>query len=335
MKNIIVFGATGHVGAYTLDYLKNKLPANEYKLFAVGRRDVSFFEENMDIEYIKVDITNKSDFDKLPLDAYAVIHLAGIMPASMKGYDPYPYININIMGSLNILEYCAKVSCKKIIVTHTESDLSGYWESGASIDPDLPAKFDRGSNYGMYIISRLTVREICENYYLKYGIKPYFIRCSTVYCYTESPYMYKYGEKIIPGYLQIYQKAMKGEPIEVWGDPNAKTDIVYVKDFAQIVEKMILTDTAPHGYYNIGTDMPISLEDQIKIAIDVFSPEDKKSKIIYRPDKPNGRNFSMDITKTKEELGYIPVYDYKKYLEDYKKEMELNRFHGLFTDRAD
>lgn len=289
----------------------------------------------MGIDYCKVDITKKEDFENLPKQAYAVIHLAGIMPASMKGYDPYPYIDINIKGSLNVLEYCAKAGCKKIIVTHTESDLSGYWESGASINPDLLANFDRGSNYGMYIISRLTVREMCENYYKKFGITPYFIRCSTVYCYTESPYMYKYGERIIPGYLQIYDKAMKGEPIEIWGDPNVKTDIVYVKDFAQIVEKMIITKTAVPGYYNIGTDMPVSLEDQIRIAIEVFSPEDKKSEIVYRPDKPDGRNFVMDISKTKKELGYEPVYDYKKYLEDYKEEMRMNRFHGLFTDRAD
>lgn len=335
MKNIIIFGATGHVGAYTIDYLKNKLDANEYKLYAAGRRNVTFFESNMGIDYVQVDITCNSDFEKLPKEAYAVIHLAGIMPASMKGYDPYPYIDINIRGSLNVLEYCRKSNCKKIIVTHTESDLSGYWEDGASVNPDLPARFDHGSNYGMYIISRLTVKEMCENYHLKYGIIPYFIRCSTVYCYTESPYMYKHGERIIPGYLQIYQKAMNGEPIEIWGNPNAKTDIVYVKDFAQIVEKMILTTTAPGGYYNIGTDMPVSLEDQIRIAVDVFSPDNKKSEIIYRPDKPDGRNFAMDISKTKRELGYEPVYDYKAYLIDFKKEMELNRFHGLFTDRAD
>lgn len=45
MKNIIILGATGHVGAYTLDYLKNNLDNNEYKLFAAGRRNVDFFEK--------------------------------------------------------------------------------------------------------------------------------------------------------------------------------------------------------------------------------------------------------------------------------------------------
>ena len=76
-------------------------------------------------------------------------------------------------------------------------------------------------------------------------------------------------------------------------------------------------------------------EDQIKIAADVLGPEGCKSEIVYRPDKPNGRDFVQDISKNIAELGYKPVYDYRSYMEDYKKEMEQNRFHGLFTPRSE
>ena len=34
----------------------------------------------------------------------------------------------------------------------------------------------------------------------------------------------------------------------------------------------------------------------------------------------------MDISNIKEDLGYEPEYDYISYLEDYKKEMEAQRF---------
>lgn len=335
MKNIIVIGANGHVGAYTFDYLLSHLDLQEYHLIASGRRAAPYYTEKR-IDYVQLDVCNPGNFDMLPQkDVYAVINLAGIMPASMRGYDPYPYIDINIRGSLNVLEYCRKVECKKIIITTTEADLSGYWEPGACIDPDLPAKFDHSSNYAMYIISRRTVLEMLESYCLRYNVKNYAIRCSTVYCYTESPFMYKLGKRIVPGYIQIYQKAMRGETIEVWGDPSVKTDIVYVKDFAQIVEKMIKSETAKPGIYNLGNGMPVTLDEQIKIAVDVFGEEGKKSEIVYRPDKPNGRDFVQDITKTCKELGYVPQYDYRSYLEDYKKEMEENRFHGLFTSRSE
>lgn len=335
MKNIIVLGANGHVGAYTFDYLRSHLDLNEYRLIASGRRPAPFYTEQ-GIDYVQVDVCDPESFRQLPReDVYAVVNLAGVMPATMKGYDPYPYIDVNIRGSLNVLEYCREVECKKIIITTTEADLSGYWEPGACIDPDLPAKFDHGSNYAMYIISRRTVLEMLENYHLRYGIKPFAIRCSTVYCYTESPYMYKLGKRIIPGYIQIYQKAIKGEPIEVWGNPEVKTDIVYVKDFAQIVERMIESETAAAGVYNLGNGMPVSLGDQVRIAAEILGEEGHKSEIIYRPDMPDGRDFVQDISKNIRELGYAPKYDYRAYMEDYKREMEENRFHGLFTSRSE
>lgn len=334
-KKIIVLGAAGHVGAYTIDYLLNNLDLDRFEIIASGRREVEYYKVH-NITYIKVDICNSIDFEKLPTEnVYAMINLAGIMPASMKGYDPYPFVDVNIRGNLNVLEYCRKVGCNKYIFTTTEADLSGYWEPGAVIDADLPAKFDYASNYAMYIISRRTVMEMAQSYKEKYGIINFAIRCSTVYCYTESPYMYKMGKKIIPGYLQIYAKAMSGEDIEVWGNPSVKTDVVYVKDFSQIVERIISLEELNGGVYNIGTGMPVTLEDQIKIAIDVFSSKERRSHLVYRPDMPNGRDFCMDISKTCRDLGYHPRYDYKSYLEDYKKEMELNRFSGLFTARSD
>ena len=327
MKNIVVLGATGHIGAYTFEYLAKELDTSEYGLIASGRRNTSYYISR-GYQYINVDICKSSDFNKLPQEnVYAVILLAGIMPASMKGYNPYSYIDINIRGSLNVLEYCRKTACKKIITTTTEADLSGYWKPGVKLLPDLPPRFDRGSNYAMYIISRLAVIEMLNNYHVRYGIAPFVLRCSTVYCYTESPYMYKLGKRIVPGYIQI--------DIELWGNPLVKTDIVYVKDFAQIVEKALIAENHHSGIYNIGTGMPVTLEDQIKIAIDVLGTERKRSKILYRPDMQNGRDFCMDIDKTCTKLGYCPKYDYRSYLVDYKKEMELNRFHGLFATRSE
>lgn len=43
MKNIIVIGANGHVGAYTFDYLQTHLDLEEYHLIASGRREDHFY----------------------------------------------------------------------------------------------------------------------------------------------------------------------------------------------------------------------------------------------------------------------------------------------------
>jgi UDP-glucose 4-epimerase len=114
------------------------------------------------------------------------------------------------------------------------------------------------------------------------------------------------------------------------GDPILAKDIVYVKDFAQMVYKALLANN-DGGIYNVGTGQVVSLEDQIKGIIEVFSPEGRKSKIIPRPEKPNARSFIMDIENAKADLGYNPQFDYINYLKDFKKEMELDRFAELWA----
>jgi UDP-glucose 4-epimerase len=75
--------------------------------------------------------------------------------------------------------------------------------------------------------------------------------------------------------------------------------------------------------------MPVTLLDQVKTIIDVFSPKDKRSEIVFRPDKPSTGGFLMDISNAREELGYVPQYDCRKLFEDYREEMKVNRFLEL------
>ena len=43
MKKIVLFGATGNIGVYLVDYLKKELNPNEFKVIAVGRRETNYF----------------------------------------------------------------------------------------------------------------------------------------------------------------------------------------------------------------------------------------------------------------------------------------------------
>ena len=152
----------------------------------------------------------------------------------------------------------------------------------------------------------------------------FIFRLPTIYLYKNNPYYYVNFEKKMLGYRILIDKAMKGEDIELWGNPTKSKDIVYVKDYCQMIYKALLVDKEK-GIYNVGTGKGVSLQEQIEGMIEVFSPKGKKSKIIYCPEKPNSREFIMDITNAKEELGYEPKYNYIEYLQDFKKEMEKGR----------
>lgn len=328
MKKVLIFGATGHTGAYLMDYCLENLDLSEYQVIAIGRKKTEYFEKR-DIEYYSVDVTKSDEFIKLPTeDIHTVILLSAILPAAMEGYKPFEYINTNIIGAFNVLEYCKKVNADRILYTQTVRDIGNFIGGDEPLRPDMPRNFSYKGDHGVYVISKNTAVDLIEHYHQEYGIKRFIFRLPTIYSYSPIDYFYVDGKKRMKAYRLMIDQAINGEPIEMWGDASKAHDIVYVKDFCQMLCKGIVVDRN-NGLYNVGTGIPVSLKEQIEGMVKVFSPQSKPSEIISRQDKPNSRSYVMDISKAKKELGYEPKYDYISYLEDFKNEMELDRYKEL------
>jgi UDP-glucose 4-epimerase len=318
MKKIVIIGATGSIGVY----LTERLSRNGYKVYTTGykERDADYYRHR-NIEYCSLNIARKEDFSKLPQkNIDCVILLAGMMPARMKGYDPYKYIDINVTGTLNTLEYCRNAAVPKIIFAQSHSDVAGYWNTGKYIKDDASRVLNYKGDHAVYIISKCAAVELIEHYHQECGLQSIVFRLPTIYCYWPDDIMYINGEKRTMAYLTFIKKAMKGESIEVWGDPNIAKDIVYVKDLIQLIESAVNSKTA-QGIYNVGTGILTTLEEQIKGVIEVFCEPKNKSKIVYRPDKLSQTSYLYDVSRAKKELNYKVMYPYIEMLKDMKKEM--------------
>ena len=328
MKKILVFGAYGSIGLYLVEYLRDHLNPQEYQIVAAGRRDTSFFSK-YNIDYFQVDVQNRIDFNKLPSnDVYAVIHLANMLPSKMDTYDPYLYLNVNTIGTLNVLEYMRRVKAKRILFTQTYADLGGHWGKELVLRNSLPRKMNYRGDHAVYAISKCAAVDLMEHYHQEFGIENYVFRLPNIYMYSPKKYYYVDGRKTLISYRYMIEQAIKGEPIELWGNPDLGRDIVYIKDLCQMMYLALLCkrDT---GTYNVGTGKMTTMREQIEGIIEVFSPDGKKSRIIPRPEKRNSMSYVMDISEAREELGYIPKYDYISYLNDYKKEMLSKRWEGI------
>ena len=261
-------------------------------------------------------------------NVFAVVYLAAQIPSYMNGYHPDAYVKSNILGAYNVLEYCRQVHADRILFSTTVFDISLYAKPGVVLKPDLPYNFSYKGDHAVYVITKNTAREFMKHYYAEYGLKYFIFRFPTIYSYSPYQYYHPNGiKKMRPVYTMI-NRAIKGEPIELWGDPNYSKDMVHVYDCAQEICKAIEVNKE-YGVYNVGTGVPVTLQEQIEAIIDVFSPENNRSEIIYCPEKPCGGGFLMDVTNAKEELGYEPKYDVHKLFENYKEEMKVNRFAEL------
>lgn len=324
-KKIIVLGSAGNIGMYFMDYLNENLNNKEYEIIATGTRDeypYKFYKG----KYVRVDITKKEDFNNLPKkNIYAVVDFAGILPAYLEKDDPNKYIDVNIKGTLNVLEYCKETKTDRIIYTQTWADLNGYLKEKKPLKPNLLRKPIYIGDHAIYTVTKCAAVDLIECYHQMYGLKNFIFRLPNIYLYSPEMYYYVDGQKRYISYRYIIQRAINGEPIEMWGNPNLGKDVIYVKDLCQMIFKSLFVNRQT-GIYNAGTGIKTTMKEQIEGIIKVFSPKENPSKIIECPEKKNCDDFVMDITNAKEELGYKPKYDYISYLKDYKKEMKLNRF---------
>ena len=132
----------------------------------------------------------------------------------------------------------------------------------------------------------------------------------------------------------LMDRASKSLPIEIWGNVNKRKEMVYIKDFVQLVSNCVKSELEG-GTYNVGNGWQVSLDEQIRGIIEVFSPKDKPSEIIYCPEKPDPLENAFDISKTVAELNFHPMYSYLDQLRDFKHEMETEPFAQLWGTKED
>lgn len=332
-KKIVVFGGTGGVGAYTC----TRLIEIGYEVVVVGHRqnDNNFFE-TMGATYVSVDIINKETFNSLPQDnIYGIIHLAGMLPARMKGYKPQTYIDCNMTGTLNVLEYAVMVKAERFIYAQSISDVHYLVGTTTPIPANAVSKHPTDNDHSVYSITKTAAMHLVEHYAVHHGFKQFSLRFPNIYLYNPNPTYYVDGILRVQGLRRIINDIEHGKDVDLWGNPNRVRDMIYIKDCVQIIEKCLTADSNG-GTFNIGTGIGTTRLEQMQRLVDIYSPtEGKRSQIFIKEDQPNSPQYIMDVSKTKSELGYEPQYSYRDSLVDMKKEKELERFAPIWGKESD
>jgi UDP-glucose 4-epimerase len=294
---IVVFGAKGFIGTYLCDRLKQD--------------GIPYWATDID----EVDITKQKDFDNLPQkDVDLVIHLACLQPANVseREYNPRNYISTNVIGTLNILDYCVGHNAKLI-----------YFNSRKPVKGE----------YGLYAISERTATECVKYYNKNHALKYIIFRLPPVYgygCFTE---IFQEGKPIKTGFQTFIDNAIQGKPIEVWGNAKVGRPIAYVKDVVNAI--MYALKSGNEGLYDLWTCKSLTLKQEVEAIIEVFA-NGHKPKIIYQPDKQNSIEQVYGLWDYSWlDTGWRPIYNFHEMLVDYKKEWESGRFKCLVQKRKE
>lgn len=328
---IIVIGGTGFIGTYLVDALLE----SGKEVFVTGRnKAVLNHYKKKGVAFCNLDLSDRKSFKQLPTEnVEAIVLLAALLPANVQDYNPQDYVDINITGTLNILEFCRENSIKTLISTTSYADVRSLWIKDQPIPSDAHREPLLLGDHAVYVISKNAATDLILHYNQEYKLSGSIFRFPPVYGYGPHSEIYVDGKYYKSGFQIFLEKAQEGKSIEIFGDATVSRDVVYIKDVTQAFIKAIESGKAK-GVYNISSGESLPLDEQVKDIIQIFS-EGKQSEIEYYPEKNNSSiSYIFDISKAKKDFGYKPTYiPFKELLKDYKKEMESGKFQYIVNSR--
>jgi len=232
MTTILVTGASGFIGKS----LVAKLRSSGYDVIGIDVSEGDITTESTLIPYLKAKISH-------------VIHLAGktFVPESWK--NPFDFYRVNVMGTVNILEFCRKTGTG---LTFVSSYLYGQPDY-LPIDELHPVK-----SYNPYSHSKILAEDACRFYKETFGQKVVILRPFNAYGPEQS------SQFLIP---EIITRVMDPEirVIEVM-DLRPKRDYIFIDDLVSAFIKSIHVSS---GCFNIGSGISFSAEEIINLVMEL------------------------------------------------------------------
>ncbi len=283
---ILVTGGAGFIGSNVADMLiSDGHGVCVLDDLSSGKRE----HVNDSITFYEMDISD--DVGKIVKEEgiECVIHHAAQVQVRRSIEDPVFDANVNILGSLNLLESCRDV--KKFIFASTGGAIYGEPEylPAAESHPENPL-----SPYG---VSKLAFEKYLHVYGEIYGLDYVALRYGNVYGPRQDPY----GEA---GVVAIFANSMlKGESPTVNGDGNQTRDFVYVEDIAR-ANILALKKSAEEKVINIGTGSETSVNEIFEAIQRSLSTG--ITQLYGPPIKGEVRKICLDVRRAKKELGWEP-----------------------------
>lgn len=310
---ILITGAAGFIGFHTsLSLLKkNEVYGidnlNNYYDVNLKKSRLELLNSHPNFEFIKTDIQNKrlfNRFKKIKLDL--IINLAAQAGVRHSLKDPYSYINSNVLGQINMLEFAKKLRVKKFIYASSSSVYGGNKQMPFSI------KHRVDNPISLYAASKKSSELLAECYSHLFDINCIGLRFFTVYGPWGRPDMATFI---------FTKKILEKKKIDIFNYGKMQRDFTYIDDIVKGINGAIkLKGKFQHKIYNLGNSHPEHLDYFISLIEDNLGIKAKKN---FLPMQPGDvKKTSADILESKKDLNFNPnitiTEGIPKFIEWYK-----------------
>lgn len=308
MKSILVTGGAGFIGSHLCEsllkdgnmvvvidnfnnYYDNRIKENNIKEILETCK-----KNNINLENFKLyrgDIREKNFLNKVfsqKIDS--IVHLAAMAGVRPSIKDPVLYYDVNVTGTLNLLEKCRENNVNKFIFA-SSSSVYGNNKKVPFSENDMVDK-----PISPYASTKKSGELLCHTYHHLFNINIACLRFFTVYGPRQRP------DLAIHKFTKLI---MEGKEIPFYGNGETSRDYTYIDDIISGIKASInYIDSGEKVFdiFNLGGDRTISLIEMVETIEKVL---EKKAILNKMPMQPGDVNRTCaDIKHSKEILGYYP-----------------------------
>jgi len=210
---IAVTGGSGFIGSATIE----AAVARGHEAWPVDRVD-------------GYDVQLKGSLGLGLRDADAVIHLAGLLGTSELFDTPHEAVDINIHGTLNVLQWCRENSAAYV---------------GITMPPVFPS---------VYTATKVCAQRLATAWHRAYGVPVSHVRAFNAHGAGQA-HGPGHPQKILPTFASA---AWANEPIPVWGDGSQTVDLIHSSDVGLMLVDAI-TSGGSDDVFDAGTGVPLTV----------------------------------------------------------------------------
>ena len=312
--NILITGAAGFIGFHTCLFLQKKHKIygldnlNNYYDVNLKKSRLKLLKKNKNFNFLKTDIQNKNlhnKFKRIKIDI--IINLAAQAGVRHSLKDPFSYIDSNILGQINLLEFAKKLNVKKFIYASSSSVYGGNEKLPFSVKH----RVDRPVS--LYAASKKSTELLAECYSHLFKIKCIGLRFFTVYGPWGRPDMATFI---------FTKKIIEKKKINIFNYGNMKRDFTYIDDIVEGIKGAVyLNGDYKHKIYNLGNNKPENLKKFISIIEKKLKIKAKRNLLPIQPGDVTKTYANID--ESKRELNFNPKTSIDegipRFIEWYKK----------------
>ncbi|MBL7206672.1 MAG: GDP-mannose 4,6-dehydratase [Candidatus Aenigmarchaeota archaeon] len=294
---ILVTGGAGFIGSHVTDKLLEMGESvisidnfNDFYKPDIKRKNIQHNLEKENFKLVEVDITNKERLKAIfkENDINKVIHLAAMAGVRPSIENPYIYEEINIRGTLNLLEIVRDCGIENFVFgssssVYGASDVVPFIENNRADRPISP-----------YAASKRSCELFCYTYSHLFDIPMSCLRFFTVYGPRQRP------EMAIHKFARLIDQ---GKEIEMYGDGKSKRDYTFVSDIVNGIVS-VLGKKFKYEIFNLGNSKTVELRYLISL---IEKNIGKEANIKQMPDQPGDVPITYaDVSKSNKLFGYEP-----------------------------